>query len=235
VATLSPVSEHTVDGRATTSDLVRAEMATMLPYAQDVAAHICDHPRATALYPELLCLLHHTIRASVPLMELAARRAEELAAVDPAAAELVPYLRQHAIEEHDHDNWVLTDYRALGLDPSEILRRPPSETVAALVGAVYYWTLHYHPTAILGYMAVLEGTPPTVELIDRLIASTGYPRVAFHTLLHHAEIDPHHGQDLWDLLDLLPLDEDQIAVIVTTALHTLDLLVEVQLQLLGER
>ena len=53
-----------------------------------------------------------------------------------------------------------------------ILTRPPSPTVAAAVGAQYYWILHYHPVALLGYVATLEGTLPTVELLDDLVDRT---------------------------------------------------------------
>jgi hypothetical protein len=102
-----------------------------------------------------------------------------------------------------------------------------------MVGAVYYWILHYHPVAILGYLAVMEGTPPTRELVESLQDQTGYPPKAFHTLRHHAVVDPDHGDDLWRLLDALPLTPEQLAVVTTAAMHSLDQLVAAQQELLS--
>ena len=37
----------------------------------------------------------------------------------------------------------------------------PPPSVAGLVGSQYYWILHHHPVAFLGYVALMEGYPPT--------------------------------------------------------------------------
>jgi hypothetical protein len=42
------------------------------------------------------------------------------------------------------------------IEPAQTLSIRPSANVAALVGAQYYWILHHHPVALLGYMATLE-------------------------------------------------------------------------------
>ena len=219
----------------TNSALVRSQLEHVLPAARQAAAELCKHPDIRTLYPELLHLQHTTIRASVPLLYTAEREATRRAAAgDAAAHQLVDYLHRHAQEELHHDDWLLEDYAVLDLDPAEILQRPPSSTVAAMVGAIYYWILHYHPVAILGYLAVMEGSPPTPELIDELQRRTGHPAGAFQTLAHHAEIDPDHGDELWDLLDRLPLTADQLDVIVTAALHTIDLHITAIYELIGD-
>jgi hypothetical protein len=92
------------------------------------------------------------------------------------------------------------------------------------VGAIYYWILHYHPVAIVGYLVVMERSTPTLELIDELRSRSGFPpTAAFPTLAHHVAIDPDHGDVLWTLLDRLPLTPPQLEVISAAALHTLDL------------
>ena len=54
--------------------------------------------------------------------------------------------------------------------------RMPSPTVAALVGSQYYWIFHYHPVALLGFVALfVEGHPPTPQLIEVLNERTGFP------------------------------------------------------------
>jgi hypothetical protein len=138
---------------------------------------------------------------------------------------LIHWLREHIEEETDHDSWLLDDYRRIGGDPDVLVARPGSPTVGAMVGSVYYWTLHAHPVAILGYCAVLEGTPPTSVFIDRMMQSTGYPPEAFHTLREHSDIDVNHGTELFELLDNMPLTTHQEAIVGMTALQTADLLI----------
>ena len=38
-------------------------------------------------------------------------------------------------------------------------------TAAALVGAQYYWIRHVHPVALLGYVMLLEGYPPSAGTV----------------------------------------------------------------------
>ena len=118
------------------------------------------HPRVRDLYPEYLVASHGIVRASVPLMEVARQRATSIAGEDPVAAGLAAYLYEHIPEELDHDEWVLQDLELLGVDRTHVLARPPTPTIAQFVGAQYYWVAHYHPVALLGYIALLEGYPP---------------------------------------------------------------------------
>src|SRR5207237_3301598 len=106
-------------------------------------------------------------------------------------------------------DWLLDDLEVLGGGRAAVLARPPSPTVAALVGAQYYWILHYHPVGLLGYIGVFEGYPPSPAMIDGLVASTGYGRDAFRTMIAHAELDPGHRDELDRLLDELPLTPEQ--------------------------
>ena len=117
---------------------------------------------------------------------------------------LADYLRHHITEETGEDEWLLQDLEAVGRDRAAVLAEPPSPVVAGLVGAQYYWVFHYDPIAFLGYLAALEGYPPSQALIDELMARTGYDEGAFRTILAHAERDPGHRDELLELLDRLP-------------------------------
>ena len=109
----------------------------MLPDLSGASRRLILDPRIADLFPEYLFTVHCIIRASVPLMETARKRARELAPNDPVGAALAPYLDEHIPEERDHDEWLLEDLEVLGKDRSAILARPPSPTVAAAVGAQY--------------------------------------------------------------------------------------------------
>lgn len=179
------------------------------------------HPRITDLYPEYLFSSHCIARASIPLMQTARERALAIGKGDPVGVALATYLEGHMVEEMGHDEWFLEDLEMLGWDRHSVLARPPSATVASLVGAQYYWILHYHPVALLGFLTALESHPPSRSLIDELIARTGHPPKAFRTLIEHADLDPHHEKELYGLLDDLSLTPEQSAVLGLSGIHTL--------------
>lgn len=182
------------------------------------------HPGLAKLYPEYLFTVHTIIRASVPLMEAAQRRAQTMADADPVARGLAAYLTQHIKEEMHHDDWLLDDLGVMGYDRAQILARVPSATVAEMVGSQYYWIFHTHPIGLLGYIAILEGYPPTMERIEALKAATGYPAEAYRTLVKHAHLDPHHRDDLNAAIDGLPLQPDHRALLGISAMQTIHLL-----------
>jgi hypothetical protein len=206
------------------SERLRGTIELVLPALIGASRRLILDPRITELYPEYLFTLHCIIRASVPLMETAHERAKELMETDPVSALLAPYLEEHIPEERDHDEWLLEDLAVLGQERSSILARPPSPTVAAAVGAQYYWILHYHPIALLGYIGVLEGYPPSIEMLDDLVERTGHDRAAFRTLIAHAELDPGHRDELDGLLDRLQLTQEQSTVMGLSAISSVEML-----------
>ena len=175
--------------------------------------------------------MHMVIRASVPLMELAAQRCAALAPADAAATAMGAYLRQHIAEELHHDEWLAEDLTAAGVEPATLLCRHPAPAVASLVGAQYYWIIHYHPVSLLGYIGALEGTAPSPGTAAALARLTGYPRRAFRTLDHHARVDDGHVTDLYDLIDRLALDGPRTSAIGCSALNTVTGLGELFLSL----
>jgi hypothetical protein len=206
------------------AERLRGTLGLVLGASVNAAERLIAHQRVRELYPEYLFMSHCIIRASVPLMESARERARAMGSEDRVAAALADYLGSHIDEERDHDEWLLEDLEAIGFERSAILARPPSPTVATAVGAQYYWVLHYHPVALLGWIGLLEGYPPTPQMIDRLIARTGYGPEAFRTLVLHAELDPGHGDELFAALDRLPLTPEQSAVIGLNAISSVHLL-----------
>jgi pyrroloquinoline quinone (PQQ) biosynthesis protein C len=217
------VSSRT-DVVASESERLRDKIELVLPELIGASRRLVDDPRIADLYPEYLFTLHSVIRASVPLMETARERARKLAKEDPVCEILAPYLDEHIPEEADHDEWLLEDLELLGEDRSSVLARPPSPTVAATVGAQYYWILHYHPVALLGYIALLEGYPPSIELVDELVDRTGHSRAAFRTLIAHAELDPGHRDELDAVLDHLPVTREQSTAMGLSAIYSVQML-----------
>ena len=206
------------------AERLRGTVELVLSRLLDAGERLVKHPRIRELYPEYLFTVHCVIRASVPLMETARDRARSMVPGDAAAAGLAEYLDDHIDEERDHDEWLLGDLESLGADRSSIVARVPSPTVASAVGAQYYWVLHHHPVALLGWIGLLEGYPPKPATIDDLMTRTGYGPEAFRTLSAHAELDLGHGDELFETVDRLPLTAQQAAVIGLSAMASVDLL-----------
>jgi hypothetical protein len=211
---------------------LRTMLELVLPAVYSASDRLCRHAQVRELYPDYLVLSHGIIRASVPLMAAARDRARELPG-DAVAGIVAGYCERHIEEERGHDDWLLEDLAVLGVDPDEVLRRPPSPTVAALVGAQYYWIAHVHPVGLLGYVLLLEGWPPTPAIVDELRRRTGFGPAAFRTLLAHADLDPHHGQELDEVLDGLPLSPAQRELLGVSALTSAARLAEALDELLA--
>ncbi len=192
-----------------------------------VAMQLWSHPRLREIYPEFLFRNHSVIRCSVPLMKAAAERCEKMLDSDPVAEGMLAYLTKHIPEETGHDEWVLDDLETLGFRREEVLKRIPPPSAAALAGAQYYWIRHVHPVALLGFIAVLEGTPPDVEFFEQTADRIGVPRRAFSNLLLHGKLDPQHRDDLDRALDGLPLTETHHTLMGVSAFQTIGLLTRV--------
>ena len=179
-------------------------------------------PRLEELFPDYLFRLYGSVRASVPLMRTARARAVELAPGCPVARALVPYLDDHIEEELGHDEWLLDDMEALGFERADVVGRPASPDVAEMVGTYYYWVLHGHPVALLSYFSVVEGNPVRTDTLDRVAATTSIPREALRCIYRHAELDPHHSEEVDRLIDHLPLTAEQAALLETSALTVVE-------------
>jgi hypothetical protein len=195
---------------------------------------LVTNPRIAELWPRYLISTHTVIRTTEALMETAVGRARQLADTDPVAAGAAEYFERHIEEERGHDEWVLDDLELLGVARGEVVRRIPNVTAARLVGAQYYWILHYHPVALFGYFAVKEGFPPQPELIEELVERTGYPREAFHSFAAHGEIDPYHREELDEALDSLQLTREHETVVGLSAIATSELIAELVAEVIGE-
>lgn len=207
-------------GYTASSSVLRRKIALALPPLVAAQRRLDQHPDPAAAWLAFLGVGYGSIRASVPLLETARDRARDLSPTDPLAAGLVDYLREHAEEELGHDEWLLQDLQSVGVASAELLSRPPSDAVAALVGAQYYWVLHYHPVCVLGYLMVIEGNPPDRRRLQDLRSRSGLPASAFRTMLEHADLDIGHAAELADLLDRLPLSPNHNEALGLSAIST---------------
>lgn len=181
-------------------------------------------PDLAARLPHFLLDLHAVVRGGLSVMQTAGQRAGELAARDAVARGLAEYFTRHLQEERDHDAWLLNDMVASGLDREFALRRVVPGTVAELLGAQIYWVLHEHPVAFLGYVAVVEGNPPTREHLNLIRETTGFPGETFRCMREHADADQGHAAELRDFIDSLPLAPRHHQLLGLSAFQTIEAL-----------
>ena len=207
------------------SALIKAKLQT---YSGPLAAsyqQLWADDHLDQLMPSFLVLIHQIMRASVPLMECAVKRCEEIKSNDPLCGTLAAYYGHHIEEEQDHDIWALDDLKDAGFDPQIALDAVPSPAVAQLAGGQYYWILHHHPIMLMGYIMVLEAYPPSNAMIDKIRDASGVPDAAFRNLRKHGELDVHHSEELDQFLDSLPLEKKHIDMIGMSVLHSIQCLV----------
>ena len=200
------------------SESLKLKIRLAEPRLVQAVGRFWTHPRLSDVFPEYLFRLYCSMRASVPLMATARERACVLARDCPVAAGLVPYITVHMEEELHHDEWLLEDMEVLGLRRSEILARTPDPGMAELIGTLYYWVLYGHPVALLAYFAVSEGSPMSTRVLDHVAGRQGVPKECMRTLYKHAELDVGHGEEVYHLLDSLPINPSHDALLGTTAI-----------------
>ncbi|WP_244560144.1 iron-containing redox enzyme family protein [Ensifer aridi] len=210
--------------RQANSDFVRGRIDLCLPALQAAFSNLWRTEPQREMTIAFLVLLHQIMRASVPLMQRAAERCDQLQATDKPAALLGGYYRQHISEELHHDTWALEDLKAAGCDPERILSITPSVEVARLVGTQYYWVHHHHPLMLLGYIAVLEAFPPADSKIDEIRDGSGLPDSTFRTLRIHGDLDPTHSAEIDQTFNTLPLDQKHLEMVGLSVLHSCDAL-----------
>lgn len=137
-----------------------------------------------------LVFVHQLITASESLLVEAAKR---------ATGDLKRYYREHWTEERGHEAWLAKDLKTAGVDVKTIW---PLRRAVEMAGAQYYLVRHVSPACLLGYMAVLEGSPMPLANIGLLEEIHGKPLL--RTLRYHAEHDIEHRKEVFRMIDANP-------------------------------
>lgn len=190
------------------------------PPLTEARRRLWTHPRVTELFPTFLFRMYCEARATVRLLTAARARLLRTPG-DPLAPGLIAYLTEHIPEETGHDVWLLESLEVLGFPRDLVMAKLPPPAVAQMVGAQDYWILHHHPVALLGYIKVVEHDSASAAVLEDVIARTGLPRGAFRFHFGHADIEPHHNEDLDLLLDTLPLEPQHEALVGVSTIHTM--------------
>ena len=206
------------------SEVLRRKIRLVSSEMRSAANAFWGHEHLADIYPEFLFKVYSISQAVVPMFMAARDCALTRHTDDAITPMLAEYLTTHAEEETGHDEWVLDDLQALGINRVDIIKRIPSASMASLLGAQYYWIWHSHPVAVLGYIAVIEGSPATIEQLEDSVKRTGHPSAAFGSSFKHARLDPIHRDDFNKFVDALPLTPAHSAMIGVSAFHTVNMI-----------
>lgn len=118
-------------------------------------------------------------------------------------------------DEYGHENWILNDIRACGVDPEGIRNGQPSRATELMVSYAWDTIQRRNPAGFFGMVYVLEGT--SVALATRaantLQQSLQLPEEAFSYLLSHGSIDEDHIVFLESVLEQFTEAGDREAII----------------------
>lgn len=187
------------------------------------ATHVFwNHPDLALLFSQFLIQAHCLTRNGLTLMAVARDRARLAAPDDEVARNLADYLQVHLEEELGHDLWLLDDIRSLGFEEQAVLQAQPCAALIDLIGAQYFWMMHVHPVAIMGYLILMEGYAPLASQLEDIKERTGAPASAFRCLKRHADDDPEHLADLNRTLDSMNLNVEQARAVGMCAFAAID-------------
>lgn len=142
------------------------------------------------LIPNLI-FLYHVMAASENLLIVASTQTEN--------PHLKAYFEKHLEEERGHAQWLAEDLECADI---KVPGTNPPLIAVQMAGSLYYLIYHAHPSALLGYMRVLESWPMDKARFAEL--GKNYPKTLLRTLNHHIDHDPDHLKDLLAMIESVP-------------------------------
>lgn len=161
-----------------------------------------------AEYVAFLTEAYHHVKHTVPLLMAAgARLPEDKEWLREAVAEYIS-------EEVGHQEWILNDLAACGVDKEAVRHGRPALATELMVAYAYDTIQRGNPLGFFGMVHVLEGTSIAIadRAADAIAEATGLPRKAFTYLRSHGGLDVEHVKFFKGLMDRIsdPAEQDVI-------------------------
>ena len=161
-----------------------------------------------AEYIAFLTEAYHHVKHTVPLlMATGSRLPEDKEWLREAVAEYIS-------EEVGHQEWILNDLAACGIDKELVRHGRPALATELMVAYAYDTIQRGNPLGFFGMVHVLEGTSIAIadRAADAIAEATGLPRKAFTYLRSHGGLDVEHVKFFKGLMDRItdPVEQDVI-------------------------
>jgi pyrroloquinoline quinone (PQQ) biosynthesis protein C len=149
-------------------------------------------------YRKLLLELYHVVWHFNPVCAAAASRIED------SHRQIRYHLYEHMHEESGHEEWVMNDLEAVGVQRSDTLAHAASPFTLALNGYNYWAADRRHPCSVLGMLYALEVIAsvyggPFASAIKESLLLEGEEGISF--IGSHATMDAQHMAELRKVLD----------------------------------
>jgi pyrroloquinoline quinone (PQQ) biosynthesis protein C len=160
-------------------------------------------------YIAFLTEAYHHVKHTVPLLR-ACR-----AALPAHHAWLLPAMDEYIEEEAGHDEWILDDIAACGVDAEAVRHGRPGFATELMVAYAYDLIARGNPLGFFGMVHVLEGSSVALALAaaDAIQKPLGLPDAAFSYLRSHGTLDLEHTAHFALLMDAIEDPVDQQAIV----------------------
>ncbi|RDV26761.1 iron-containing redox enzyme family protein [Alteromonas aestuariivivens] len=160
-------------------------------------------------YIAFLQQAYHHVKHTVPLLMAAG-------ATLPESKEwLREAVGEYIEEEMGHQEWILNDLAACGVDKEQARNSRPSAATELMVAYAYDAIRRVNPLCFFGMVYVLEGT--SIALADaaagQIRSSLGLPDRAFSYLRSHGSLDQEHIVFFKGLMNRITDPEEQALIV----------------------
>lgn len=160
-------------------------------------------------YVGFLTQAYHHVKHTTPmLMAVGARLPEEKEWLRNAVAEYIE-------EELGHQEWILNDIAACGVDKESIRSSQPAPETELMVAFGYDTINRINPLGFFGMVHVLEGTSIATAdaAADGVQKALGLPDTAFSYLRSHGALDQEHVKFFESLMNKIEDKNEQDLII----------------------
>jgi len=160
-------------------------------------------------YIAFLTQAYHHVKHTVPLlMAVGSRLPSEKENYREAIAEYIE-------EELGHQEWILNDLAACGVDKQHVRSGRPNSATELMVAYAYDTVMRNNPMAFFGMVFVLEGTSINLasQAADIIQAHLGLPNNAFSYLRSHGSLDQEHMVFFEKLMNGLTEQKDRDEIV----------------------
>ena len=160
-------------------------------------------------YQQFLIQAYHHVKHTTPLlMACGSRIQHQKEWLRNAVAEYIE-------EELGHQEWILKDIAATGLDAELVRNGKPYQSTEIMVAYAYDMIMRINPVGFFGMVLVLEGTSIALasNAAKKLQDNLNLPNSAFSYLTSHGSLDIEHMEFYEKLMNKVTDIEDQNAII----------------------
>jgi pyrroloquinoline quinone (PQQ) biosynthesis protein C len=162
-------------------------------------------------YVAFLTQAYHHVKHTVPLMMACGGRLHDN--YEWLRVSIGDYIQ----DEMGHQEWILDDIAACGLDKEVVRNATPSLATELMVSYAYDMVNRVNPIGFFGMVLVLEGTSTAVasQAANSLAQSLKLPPACFVYLTSHGALDVGHTEFYEELVNKISDKNDQTCLIHT--------------------